>query len=44
MIAGNDLDAGPTVTESGTAGSILAPDEILMPDEIVASYVVAWRF
>jgi hypothetical protein len=35
MIAADDLDIGPTVTEEGIRAPVLAPDEVLMPDEVV---------
>jgi hypothetical protein len=34
-IAADELDIGPTVTQFFTKDAILAPDELLMPDETV---------
>jgi hypothetical protein len=35
LVAANDSDIGPTVTQTFTKDAILAPDEFLMPDETV---------
>jgi hypothetical protein len=34
-IAADELGTGPTVTQSVSGNVALAPDEILMPDEVV---------